>query len=259
MRIVAWVAIKIAIAAAVGAVADAASLETASAHSMQYYLSLPKAWSKGKSWPVVVVIESANRQFKVAAEAFEKARGDMPFILVTPLVTTNGGPRYREAGEYHYSDAVWNEIEHGDRCAYDFDGIAAAVADVRRRYGGEARYFVTGFEAGGHTLWAMIFRHPEAMRGAAPVATNYAGRCLDDAAFSSSPTRVDLAVRVFGGGSAEARWKEGTPLYSQTVNAKELAKMHGYRNVSDAVIPGKGHEPLADEVLSYFYSLWKAD
>jgi hypothetical protein len=36
-------------------------LKTASSHPIQYYLSLPEGWTAGKRWPVVVVIESAER------------------------------------------------------------------------------------------------------------------------------------------------------------------------------------------------------
>ncbi len=38
-------------------------LKTASSHPIQYYLSLPEGWVAGKKWPVVVVIESADREF----------------------------------------------------------------------------------------------------------------------------------------------------------------------------------------------------
>src|SRR5882724_13545240 len=60
-------------------------LKTASSHPIQYYLSLPEGWVAGKKWPVVVVIESADRQFLQAATAFAQARGQRPFILLTPL------------------------------------------------------------------------------------------------------------------------------------------------------------------------------
>jgi hypothetical protein len=38
-------------------------LKTASSHPIQYYVSLPEGWTSGKKWPVVVVIESADREF----------------------------------------------------------------------------------------------------------------------------------------------------------------------------------------------------
>jgi len=47
-----------------------------------------------------------GREFQQNLDVFAKARKDMPFILVAPLVTTNGGANYRQAGTYRYSDAV---------------------------------------------------------------------------------------------------------------------------------------------------------
>src|SRR6476659_4809034 len=79
-------------------------LKTASTHPIQYYLSLPDGWVAGKKWPVVVVIESADREFSQAATAFAQARGKQPFIIVTPLVVTNGGAGARSVPTYHYSD-----------------------------------------------------------------------------------------------------------------------------------------------------------
>jgi hypothetical protein len=113
----------------------AEELRTASGHPMQYYLSLPQGWTATRKWPVVVVIESANRQFQETLGLFAKARKDMPFILVAPLVTTNGGANYRQASTYRYSDDVWRQIEQ-DRCGFDSTGIAAVTADVRKLFGG---------------------------------------------------------------------------------------------------------------------------
>src|SRR5262245_23877036 len=54
--------------------AEPPQLKTASTHPIQYYLSLPEGWVAGKKWPVVVVIESAEREFLQAATAFAEAR-----------------------------------------------------------------------------------------------------------------------------------------------------------------------------------------
>jgi dienelactone hydrolase len=252
MRLALWSAALMAIATA--RADQAVVLKTVSTGPMQYYLSLPNGWSAQKKWPVVVVIESANRQFQNAAEVFAKARGERPFILVTPLVTTNGGANYRQASGYHYDDKAWSEIERVGRCRFDMEGIAAVVADVQRNYGGESKYFISGFEAGGHTLWTVLFRQPQALRAVAAVSTNYAGRCMEDGGFQQGP--ADLPVRLFAGANEMAGGAR-SPLVGQTQRAKETAEQHGFRNFSEQVVPGKGHEPLADEVLEYFYSVWR--
>jgi dienelactone hydrolase len=235
---------------------DRVSLKTASDHPMQYYLSLPKAWSENKQWPVVIVIESANRQFEATAERFAKARQDMPFVIAAPLVVTNGGAGYRQVPTYHYADSVWAEIERVGGCKFDLDGIAAVASDIRRQYGGQDKYFLTGWEAGGHTIWAFLFQHPENLRAVAPTCANYAGRCLEDGNFSSSPVRTDLPVRLLGG-AEDAGWKSGQPLFEQSQRARQTAEQHGFRNLSEQIVLGKGHEPLADAALAYFYSIWR--
>ena len=60
-------------------------------------------------------------------------------------------------------EKVWAAIE-ANRCGFDIDGIAAVSADVRKLYHGESRYFLTGWEAGGHTVWALLLGHPEEVR-----------------------------------------------------------------------------------------------
>jgi dienelactone hydrolase len=233
----------------------AADLKTASNHSMQYYLSLPNGWAAGREWPVVMVIEDANRQFAATAGRFAAARGDMPFILAIPLVVTNGGARYRQVSSYKYSDTVWNEIEQTGTCQFDFEGIRAVASDLHRQYGGRKRFFLTGFEAGGHTVWAYLFHFPETLSGVAPVETNFAGRCMEGESPSSAADRAALPIRIFEGAM---RGRQG-PLFDQTHHATENAQQRGFRNISETRVPGKGHEPLPEEVLAYFLSLWRQD
>lgn len=202
-----------------------------------------------------MVVESANRQFQETLAVFAKARKDAPFILAAPLVTTNGGANYRQADTYHYSEATWSEIEK-DRCKFDMDGIAAVAADIQKSFSGEGRYFLTSWEAGGHTVWALLLQHPERMAAAAPAATNYAGRCLD-ASFSSSPARIDLPVTVFQV-EAGRDVMPGKFVYQQSQLAMKVAASHGFRNVTERVIANRPHGPLADEIVAYFWSLWKA-
>ena len=231
---------------------DPQELKTAASHPMQYYVSLPKAWSGNRTWPVVMIIEAAEREFLRTLNVFEKARGDRPFILVTPLVTTNGGANYRQAETYHYSEETWAKIQE-NRCGFDFDGIAAVAADVRKLYHGESQYFLTGWEAGGHTVWALLFAHPEEVRAAAPAVTNYAARCMDGG-FKNSPARVNLPVTVFQV-DTERDKAPGRYVYLQSQEAMKTAREHGFENVSQRVAAGRPHGPLAEEVLEYFAGL----
>jgi hypothetical protein len=244
----------LAVACAPGRGAEAPQLKTASTHPIQYYLSLPEGWTAQKKWPVVVVIESADREFLEAATAFAQARQHRPFILITPLVVTNGGAGYRTVPTYHYSDAVWDQIQNSGLFNFDMGGLSAIMQDVVKQYGGEDKYFVTGFEAGGHTVWGILFNHPEVTRGAVLVCPNYQGRWVDEAHISSAVERTRLPIRNFVG-SKDEMCSPGRPIFTQMQNAVSVAEAHGYQNVSLKRVEGKGHERLADEVLAYFYSL----
>ena len=233
---------------------EAPRLKTASTHPIQYYLSLPEGWVAGKKWPVVVVIESAERDFLQAATAFANERKQRPFILVTPLVVTNGGAGFRSVPTYHYSDSVWATIQSSGQFKFDMDGITAIMQDVVKQYGGEDKYFVTGLEAGGHTVWGILFNHPEGVRGAVLICPNYLGRWVDEGHISSAPERAGLPIRNFVGTKDEL-CVPGSPIYTQLQKATSLAGSHGYKNVSLMRVEGKGHERMADEVLSYFSSL----
>jgi pimeloyl-ACP methyl ester carboxylesterase len=233
---------------------EAPQLKTASSHPIQYYLSLPQGWTAEKKWPIVVVIESADREFLNAATAFAQARKDRAFIIVTPLVVTNGGSGYRNVPTYHYSDAVWERIQNSGQFNFDMEGITAIMQDVVKQYGGEDKYFVAGFEAGGHTIWGILFNHPEVVRSAALVCPNYLGRWVNENQISSAPERDRLPIRNFVG-TKDDGCSAGTPIYTQMQRAINLAEAHGYKNVSLTRVEGKGHERLADEVLAYFSSL----
>ena len=226
------------------------SLQKAEHHPMHYYLSLPTGWRTGKVWPVVVAIEDADRDFKRNANRFAEARGNRPFILVVPEVVTNGGPHYREAPGYTYRAGDWDQIAKEGDWRFDDEGLAAVVTDVHRRFGGDVRYFLTGWEAGTHTVFALAFNHPERLAAVAPVCPNYAGR---NVVFSSSPARLTLPFRVFAG-SRDPMWAKGKPLYEQTKGAEAEASTHGFK-FSYKVVAGKGHEPLAGNVLDWFASL----
>jgi hypothetical protein len=225
--------------------ARAQDLKTASTHPMQYYLSLPDGWTAGKTWPVLVAIESANRDFPANAALFAQARGKLPFIVVVPFGVTGGGAGFRAVPTYRYTDAVWSRIDREGAFRFDEAGIAAVIADVHRLYGGEERYFLTGWEAGGHTVWAMLFQHPEKVRAVAPVSTNYQGRWMTPESFSTSPARTKLPVQVIQTSQSPL------PFLGQQAAAVEAAQAHGFANVS-VIKVDKPHGPMPEEVFRFF-------
>ena len=235
-------------------------LKTARHHPMQYYISFPKGWTAKKKWPVVIAADGANKGWLENAQVFAKVRDekDYPFILVTPVILTNGGRDLRHMSQYNYAPEVWDEEEKTGRCVFDFDGLKAVMDDVHELYGGEDKVFFTGASAGGHLTWAVIFRRPEWLRAAAPVVSNWTGRCMTSEVeapveISNAPERVNLPVKVFDGDKDPSFEMLG----KQHMEAVRLAQEHGYRNVSRYIVPGGEHTWMAEQVLPYFYSLLK--
>ncbi|MDP4265691.1 MAG: dienelactone hydrolase family protein [Bacteroidota bacterium] len=233
---------------------DSLVSRTATGHPMQYYVSLPSGWNKNKKWPVVVVVEAAEKEFKVNAERFANARKQMPFIIVAPVIVTNGNYGKRDPKIYPYSSTVWDEIDKEGACSFDINGLQAVMKDVRQLYNAEEKIYITGFEAGAHLVWAMIFQHPEQLMAAVAVAGNYRNRCMETQSFSDDKSKNELPVRAMYGEKDSLFSKKGG-LFSQWLEAKQLAEKHGYKNITEEEIKAKGHVPLPAEVLNYFSSL----
>lgn len=249
-------------------------LRTAPGCPMQYYVSLPKGWTPAKKWGVVITLNGGNREWLADAETFASARGDIPFILVTPLILTDGGAaeNSRLPG-YYYPDSVWKLVERKGPAAFDQEGLKAVADDVARNFGGEEKYFLTGSSAGAELMWMEVFMHPEALAGAASACGNFDGRGITS--YSEAKERASLPVRGFVGALDQPRYGPGGPkqnvrlmvpmslvpreygLQGEFEYAAKLARVHGYRNVSLRVIPRRGHEPFAREVLEWFYSVRK--
>jgi poly(3-hydroxybutyrate) depolymerase len=234
----------------------ALELRKAEGHPMQYYVSLPPGWTADKKWPIVVVCEAAEKEYRMNAERFVAARQNMPFIIVAPYIVTNGNQGLRDPEIFPYSKSTWDFIDRVGHCAFDLEGVIQAVKDVRDHYSGEERFFITGFEAGAHLVWSFVFQHPEMLRGAAPIAGNYRGRCLEENNFSRDASRTELPVRGFYG-ARDPFFGKGGKIYSQWLEAKQQAAKNGYENISEETIPDKDHEPAPEIALKYFSSLMK--
>jgi dienelactone hydrolase len=231
------------------------SVYRASTHPMRYHVALPAGWQPGRSWPVIVVIPDASRAFEANLQTFATARGNRPFILVAPEVLTCGGARTRTIEHYSYTAAEWDSLQNGDDFAFDDAGIAAVLGDVHDKWGGTSKAFLTGWEAGGHTVWAQAFRHPERWQAVAPVTPNYQHRGMTDATFSTAPERATLAIHVLrcgaptGDNVTAAKFAE-----QQTRLAAADARAHGFATVTTEIVPGVDHGPLCDAVLKWFES-----
>lgn len=228
---------------------------TARGSVMKYTVSLPAGWSADRTWPVVVVIPDASRDFAGNLAAFVAAGGSTPFIFVAPHVVTSGGSRgYREAPGFQYSAADWAEVDRLGEFRFDEEGVAATIADVHTRFHGDERVYLTGWEAGGHTVWALLLRHPEWFRAVAPVTTNFQGRWLDAGPPPAKPAELPAVRVVFCGGTCLPPEGRRT-LMTQTEAAIARAKSQGFGEIAVVVGEGTTHGPLAADVLAWFATL----
>ena len=226
-------------------------LKSATTHPMKFYISLPESWNASQKWPVILAIPGAERDFEETASKFVNARGHKPYIIVVPMVVTNGGSRYREATSYRYDEKTWDDIKSVGEYRFDLPGITAVLADVRTRYSGERRVYVTGFEAGGHTLFALTFRHSELLSAVVPIAPNYQARGVDELVTSAVP---HIPIHEMHG-SEDPYSAPDKPFWAQWQRASADAKARGFNNISSEVVKGQGHVWLAADVIRYFDSI----
>jgi predicted peptidase len=235
---------------------SALQLKTANNHPMQYFVSLPKGWNKSKKWPVVMILEAADKEYKTNAERFLKARGETPVILVAPYNTNNGNSGRRDEKVFPYSKETWDYIEKVGDCQFNDDGIHQIIQDVSKDFSGEEKIYLTGFEAGAHALWSIVFNHPEYLKAAIPVAGNFRNRCIEPSKISKDSSKKNLPIHSIVGEEDDYFSPLGK-VYNQWIEVKTLGEKNGFSNISETVISKKGHVPMPEEVLNYINSLQK--
>ena len=75
--------------------------------------------------------------------------------------------------------------------------------------------------------------------------------------FSTDASRIELPIKNFTGSDDKDFGVTGR-VYNQYLEAKNLAIAHGYKNISETEVQGKGHVLLPLNVLDYFNTVWKS-
>ena len=227
---------------------------TATTHPIHYFVSLPAGWNPQRTWPLLVVIPDAEREFRETAAAFAAVHGSTPFVIVVPMVLGGGGTAQQHKADFDYADGVWSTANRVGYCGFDEDGLTAVLDDVHRLYHTDSKIFLTGWEAGGHVVAPQLLQHPERIRALAIVTPNFLGRCVMPSTRNLTDVESRIPVRVFGGDKDPA-WTSTSPLVTQSARFDSLARTRGFRNVSDSLIKNGGHGALAADVVGYFASL----
>ena len=197
-------------------------LKTAANGQVQYYLSLPGGWTPDRAWPIVVTIVGSGHDFMHNCQIFRQARSSGQFIIITPCVSSNG-------------------MDPADE-----QNVLAIVKEVQEKYRGEPKFFLTGFSAGGHVAWQIIFSHPELLAGAVLAAGNYIGRGITT--ISRAPERTRLPIIEFQGDADPSV----VPLTNQWENAQQVARSNGYQNLTRTIVPGASHGPFPEKAMDFF-------
>lgn len=251
--------ISLVLAGAAAAASPVITAHQATTHPMRYFVALPEGWTAGRTWPVVVVIPDAHRDFADNLKRFVDARGARPFLLVAPEVVTCGGTSGQTSPPHSYTEAEWAQARAPKDYDFDDAGLAAVLAEVHAKWGGETRAYLTGWEAGGHTVWAQALRRPERWLAVVPVTPNYQGRGLTPETFSRAPERATLPIQIFMCGAPRGEIAGFMPQLRQQVDrALADARAHGFAPEPVRVVEGADHGPLPDAVLAWFESLERA-
>ena len=221
-------------------------------HDLLAFVSLPGDWKKGRSWPVLVAVDGAGCNFEGCARVFAGSRGSRPVIVVSPVTLSNTN-ELKPATYPCYPKPLltkWN----GNRFDFDGPGVDAVLAEVRKRFGGEEKVFVTGFSGGGNWCYGKLLRDPKGVRGAAPACANFSGMGADGA--PGAGEGGGPPVHILTGEKDEHREftfgkKDSPGIEPQTDRAVEVLKSLGYTNVRRTMVKGAGHSALHQEVWKF--------
>jgi hypothetical protein len=219
-------------------------------HPLVGYVSLPRDWAKGKTYPVLVAVDGAGCNFLGCAKSFCGGRASRPLIVLSPITLSNTNALKPETYPC-YGESVLKQWDD-KRLQFDGPGIDALLGVIKRRFGGEDKVFVTGFSGGGQWAYWKLFQDPEHVRGAAPACANFAGAGIEGA----KPAGADGGPRVhlFTGEKDPHRddvYGQKPGIEDQTDAAETGLRKLGYRHVERTMVKGAGHSAFPDLVWKF--------
>ncbi|MHC4225502.1 MAG: hypothetical protein ACYSUN_16045 [Planctomycetota bacterium] len=224
-------------------------------HPMVGYLSVPKSWKKGGSYPVLVAAEGAGCNFLGAARGFAKSRGGRAFLVLTPCGFSNTNKLLPK--KYPYYDQKVLEENNGNRIRFDVDGLHALLETLKERYGAKEKIGITGFSGGGNLCYAMTIGHPRRILFSAPACANFSGQGLRDA------ERVEDGgppIHILTGANDQHRDftfgnKDSPGIEPQTDNAVRTLERLKFTNFKRTMLPGVGHSNRRKQVWAFAHQV----
>lgn len=229
-------------------------------HDLVGYVSLPKGWAKGKSYPVLVDVDGAGSNFLGSLRSFASARASRPVILLAPVTFSNTNDLDPKKYAVYPKALVeeWN-AKNGRRHEFDGPGVDALLEVIRKRFGGEEKVFLTGFSGGGQYTYWKLFQDPAHVRGAAPACANFAGAGLQGAPGAGADGGPPVHL-LTGEKDPHRDAVFGKPpgIEQQTDHAEENLRRLGYKRVQRTMVKGAGHDAFPALVWKFVDSVLEA-
>ncbi|GEM_PF-1740310 len=184
-------------------------VRTATTHPMKYFISLPKDWSAGRTWPVLVAPSAhyGDKGKNIAMFAAERDKRKASFIIVAPFVinadrvATMAEYRGAVADAISTADAATDGRDETARAKFDSEGIRAILKDVQKLHHGEDKVYITGFSSSTHVAYLFLFNHPELLKGVIINSGVYLARGVDEdhLPFLNSSERTTVPIKYIIG------------------------------------------------------------
>jgi len=221
-------------------------------HAIVGWISLPKGWKKGKSYPVLVTVDGAGSNFLGACRSSSRSRGKRPWIVLAPCTFVNTNALTPKKYPWYDADLIERMNNDGaGRFKFDSEGLIALIETVKEQFGGEDRFAITGFSGGGNLTYGITLLHPERVRFAMPACANFAGH---GAANAGTPKEGGPPILIYTGEKDPHRtWTHGKEggvpgIEPQTDRAVAVLKDKGFTNVKRQMLPGVKHSSLHAKV-----------
>ncbi|MHC4134925.1 MAG: hypothetical protein ACYTDU_03035 [Planctomycetota bacterium] len=220
-------------------------------HAMVGFLSIPKRWKKGGSYPVLVTVDGAGSNFLGSARKFAKTRGGRKFLVLAPCSFSNTNEL--QPKKYSFYAPVLLTEHNGNRITFDLGGLERLLDVVAERYGGQRKIGITGFSGGGNLCYGMTIRHPDRILFSAPACANFSGMGLQDAeAVADGGPPIHILTGANDPHRDYTHGKKDSPgIEPQTDNAVATLERLGFSNFRRTMLPGVGHGNCAAHVWKF--------
>ena len=243
-----------AITAAVAARASSELVLLGSAsHPLVAFVSLPKSWKRGKSYPVLIGVDGAGSGFEGYGKQSASVRGSRDVIGLYPMTLSNTNALDAAKYPYYEKQVLDEHAGVAQRLEFDLAGVNAVLALLQAHLGAEDKVFLTGFSGGGQFTYLKLLREPQTVAGAVPCCGNFGGGGVQGAPGAGADGGPPVLL-LTGENDQHREFTHGDKnspgIEPQTDAAEQALAKLGYKHVTRRMVPS-GHSPLHDKVWEF--------